>query len=307
MASRKADRILALCCCSGIWAGCGHTGPVAVASVQGQTVTQAQWQQALRANALLTHTRLGARAEGDRAQVLAYAGQLAVVRYAQRQHWLTPANATAESKSAVAKALADHYPGHVDIQAVLGRYHLRQSSLMAYMRSQMWLLAAYEHATAKTPHPTSQQVSRYYRAHPAQFITPRQVLARDIVLPSQTQAEDVLSLWRHGSPFAVLAQKYSTDHANRMAGGTLGWKAVAASPSAGTAGFLSHHGPGHSGIVHTRFGYAIIEVQAVQGGVPISLSQASSGISVWLWGQARESAFDRWSASIIHRADVRIL
>jgi hypothetical protein len=273
----------------------------------GGPVSAMQWQQALRANALMTHTRPRSQAAVEKSQVLMYAEQLVIVGYAQDHRWLTPRRATAQADSAVAHILSQHYGTGTSLCAVLSRYALSKPSLMAYVRSQMWLLAAFGHVTSSTPMPTSQQISQFYAAHRSQFVTPRQVLGREIVLSSEAQAEDVLGLWQHGSPFAVLAQKYSTNQSNRMAGGTLGWQSVSPSPSSASAGFLDRHAPDQSGIVHTRFGYAIIEVQAVQGGKAISPSQAARGVSAQLWSLAKTSAFDQWSAAIIHRADVRIL
>lgn len=287
--------------------GCGSKTQSAVAEVNGVPISAVQWDSALRGNALMNGERPNMTPALEKVQLSTYADQVAVMQYSQKQHWLTPQKASAEAGAAIAQAVRAHFGNRTSLFALLHRYQVGPKNLVGYVAGQMWLIAAFDHVTQPVPQPSLQDIQTYYQHHPQQFVTPTAVLAREIVMPTAAEAASVMSRWAHGARFTALAQKYSSDRSNRDSGGTMGWVLASLNPLTPTNAFLLGHSAGHSGIVHTRLGYAIIEVQAVQGGTPLPLSEAAQGVKEQLWRAARAQAFDQWSRTIIRRADVKLL
>ncbi|POB09945.1 MAG: hypothetical protein C7B44_02620 [Sulfobacillus thermosulfidooxidans] len=307
MGNKKAAKVIWGLALGVALAGCGSSPSQTLAIVNGEKITQAQWDTILRSNALMTGQTPNFDPRWQKPQLSTYANQLAIIQYSQHHHWLTPQAATTQASATIAQAVRAHFGNRAALFAVLHRYQIGPGDLMSYVKSQMWLMAAFHHVTQKVPAPSATAVQAFYAHHLSEFQTPKEVLAREIVLPSSSQAASVMYQWTHGAHFAALAQKYSIDRANRMAGGTMGWVWVKGDVTSPSQVFLAEHSPGHSGIVHTRLGYAIIEVQAVQGGTPLPLSTAFNGAKEQLWQASRSNVFDQWSAPIIRRAHVTLL
>ncbi|WP_051350943.1 peptidylprolyl isomerase [Sulfobacillus thermosulfidooxidans] len=283
---------------------CGNSDPANVAEVNGQLISHAQWQAVLRANALLTGKLPNFSPQWKTYQVKTYADQLAVVYYSQKKHWLSPTMAKSEAQAKIQQVLNRE---HLTLTQALNRYHLTAPDLKNYVTQQEWLLAAFNHATSHVPAPSLNEITQYYHSHQDQFLTPKEVLAREIVVKNASLAQSVMQQYKRGAHFQALAQKFSIDHQNALSGGEMGWVPIPAHSTSPTIQFLRAHSPGQEGIVHMHLGYAIIEVQAEQGGKPLPLNHTTeAGIRTELWNQHKTQVFDHWSQPIIRQAHVRI-
>ncbi|WP_053959572.1 peptidylprolyl isomerase [Sulfobacillus thermosulfidooxidans] len=288
----------------GLLTACGAADPANVAEVDGQLISNAQWQAVLRANALLTGKLPNFSPQWKTYQVKTYADQVAVAHYSQKKHWLSPTMAASEAQAKIQQVLRRE---HLGLPQALNRYHLTSSALKNYVTQQVWLLAAFNHVTSHVPAPSLTEISQYYHTHQDQFVTPKEVLAREIVVKNASLAQSVSQQYKHGAHFQALAQKFSIDHQNALSGGEMGWVSIPAHSPSPTIQFLRAHSPGQEGIVHMHLGYAIIEVQAKQGGKPLPLNHTvEAGIRSELWNQSKTQVFDHWSQPIIRQAHVRI-
>ena len=297
------EKIILLMSLIAMTAGCSKR-PAGVAEVNGKPITQGQWTNTLKANALLTGSSPNFSPRWTRYQVKTLADQIAVIHYSQKRHWLSSTKANQEAWANIRQALSRQ---HLTLTQALNRYHLTRSALLSCVAQQMWLIAAFNQGTKTVKPPSAAQLTGYYRTHLAEFMTPRTVLAREIIVKDLPQAQHILRQYTQGALFLALAQKYSLDSHSALSGGEMGWVSVPAHSASPTMQFLESHSPGQEGIVHMHLGYAIIDVQAEQGGKPLPLDHTTqAGIRTALWNQEKTHAFDQWSQPIIRQAHVRI-
>ncbi|HNT05567.1 MAG TPA: peptidylprolyl isomerase, partial [Anaerolineae bacterium] len=125
-----------------------------------------------------------------------------------------------------------------------------------------------------------------------------QVHARHILLPTEADALDVLIKLQAGESFANLASQYSLDRGSKDEGGDLGFfPRGVMPPQIETVAFGL--GPGQiSGIVHTDFGYHIIQVVERDPARPV----AEELLAPW-----RQTTFSNWLNSQRATAKVEYL
>ncbi len=106
-----------------------------------------------------------------------------------------------------------------------------------------------------------------YDAHPDQFMQGEQVRVRHILIKhgrenARKLAEEVLAKAKSGADFAALAKEYSDDPGSKKKGGDLGWFGRKQTVPAFEQAAFALAKPGDiSGIVETKFGYHIIELE----------------------------------------------
>jgi parvulin-like peptidyl-prolyl isomerase len=130
---------------------------------------------------------------------------------------------------------------------------------------------------------SSQDVEKYYNTIKDKMKKPEERQIREIVLPSESDAKEVLIQLLQGSDFSTTARERSTA-ASKNDGGNLGFlkpgdkstqfDAVAFSDSLSQGGI--------SNIFKVPEGYAIIKLEARRGGESVSLSDAYEDIKKYL-------------------------
>lgn len=111
------------------------------------------------------------------------------------------------------------------------------------------------------------QAQSTYRAEPQRFAHPEQIEARHILIALATpdaraKAEQLLTELRAGAKFEDLARANSTDGGSAARGGDLGWFARGRMvPEFETAAFALQKPGDLSGVVETKFGFHIIQLQ----------------------------------------------
>ncbi|HTV04289.1 MAG TPA: peptidyl-prolyl cis-trans isomerase [Acidobacteriaceae bacterium] len=122
---------------------------------------------------------------------------------------------------------------------------------------------------------TEPDIEQYYEQHLSDYQLPEQVKVRHILIAVNSQdpkadaaakakALSILDQLHHGANFADLAKKYSDDPGSKSQGGELGWiKHGVTVPNFDKVAFSLQPGQ-TSGLVRTRYGYHIIQVEAKQ-------------------------------------------
>lgn len=104
------------------------------------------------------------------------------------------------------------------------------------------------------------ELKSYYKAHKTEFVVPEKIKARHILVKTKEEAADVKRELKNGKDFAQLAKKVSICPSGKK-GGELGWIKVGNMvPEFEKAVLLLKKGE-ISDIVHTRFGYHIVQVE----------------------------------------------
>jgi len=100
----------------------------------------------------------------------------------------------------------------------------------------------------------------YYKMHKKEFMVPERVKARHILVKTRKEAEATLRQLKNGKDFAQLAKKVSICPSNKQ-GGELGWIEAGSMVPEFEKAALSLKKGEISDIVHTQFGYHIIQVK----------------------------------------------
>jgi peptidyl-prolyl cis-trans isomerase C len=100
-----------------------------------------------------------------------------------------------------------------------------------------------------------------------------EVKARQILLPTEAQADKVIAELKGGADFAALAKQYSTDPSGQQ-GGDLGYfKKADMLPEFSEAAFALKPGQIADKPVHSRYGWHVIQVEAVRQAPPPSFAE----------------------------------
>lgn len=154
----------------------------------------------------------------------------------------------------------------------------------------------------QTPAPvTDADVQQYYQQHISDYQVAEQVKIRHILIAVSSQdpkadaaakakAQGILDQLHHGANFAELAKKDSDDPGSKTQGGELGWiKHGVTVPSFDKAAFSLQPGQ-TSGLVRTRYGYHIIQVEGKQAAHTQPIDQVKPQIMATLTRQHETQA-----------------
>lgn len=148
---------------------------------------------------------------------------------------------------------------------------------------------------------TEADIQQYYEQHLSDYQVAEQVKVRHILIAVNSQdpkadaaakakAQSILDQLHHGADFAELAKKYSDDPGSKSQGGELGWiKHGVTVPSFDKAAFSLQPGQ-TSGLVRTRYGYHIIQVEAKQAAHTQPINEVKPQITATLTRQHETQA-----------------
>ncbi|HUY82860.1 MAG TPA: peptidylprolyl isomerase [Acidobacteriaceae bacterium] len=160
---------------------------------------------------------------------------------------------------------------------------------------------------------TEADIQQYYQQHMSNYQVAEQVKVRHILIAvsskdpkvdaaAKAKAQGILDQLHHGANFADLAKKYSDDPGSKTQGGELGWlKHGVTVPSFDKAAFSLQPGQ-TSGLVHTRFGYHIIQVEAKQAAHTQALSDVTPQITATLTRQYETQAEQSFARQLSQEA-----
>ncbi len=146
------------------------------------------------------------------------------------------------------------------------------------------------------PQVTDAEIQQYYNQHLKDYQVDDQVKVRHILIKvdgndpkadaaAKAKAQDVLDQLHHGGNFAELAKKYSDDPGSKEQGGELGFlKHGATVPEFDKAAFSLQPGQ-TSGLVRSKYGYHIIQVEEKQTAHTRPLSEVKAEIQATLTRQ----------------------
>ena len=165
------------------------------------------------------------------------------------------------------------------------------------------------------PQVTDAEIQQYYNQHLKDYQIDDQVKVRHILIKvdgndpkadaaAKAKAQDVLDQLHHGGNFADLAKKYSDDPGSKEQGGELGFlKHGATVPEFDQAAFSLQPGQ-TSGLVRSKYGYHIIQVEEKQTAHTRPLSEVKADIQATLTRQKegqQEQAFAQQIATEAQR------
>lgn len=156
-------------------------------------------------------------------------------------------------------------------------------------------------------------VQQYYQQHISNYQVEAQVKVRHILISVSTQdpkadaaakakAQEVLDKLHNGGDFAKLAKEYSDDPGSKAQGGELGWiKHGATVPAFDKAAFALQPGQ-TSGLVRSRYGYHIIQVEAKQPAHTKPLDEVKADITAALTRQHEQQQEQNYAQKLAAEA-----
>lgn len=114
---------------------------------------------------------------------------------------------------------------------------------------------------------TDAAVDQWYQQNKARFDKP-EVKARMILVPSESQAKDLVERVKKGEDFAALAKAHSVDPRTKAQGGDLGWFKEQEVAEIGDDAFGAKKGD-LLGPIEGRLGFYVVEVQDRRDATPL--------------------------------------
>ncbi|MBN2426980.1 MAG: peptidylprolyl isomerase [Deltaproteobacteria bacterium] len=152
---------------------------------------------------------------------------------------------------------------------------------------------------------SEEEVETYYRDNFADFKGEEEVRARQILLSSEENARQVLSLLRQGGSFAEVAREHSLSP-DAAQGGDLGFFPRGQMPEEFDA-VVFKLTPGRiSDIVQTPYGFHIFLVEEHRKPTKPSLEETRPRIRSILLERKRETAYNNWLVRLRSRAFIEI-
>ncbi|MCL4319008.1 MAG: peptidyl-prolyl cis-trans isomerase [Firmicutes bacterium] len=308
MFRRRAGKWGAVVIVVTLFAGCGNASSSPIARVNGITITHQDWMVSVGSTEILTGTPISTHAKARKAQIMALVQQTAVEHWALAHKVISSPKAAQQASDFLQHQVIPRLGNAQNLTRSLSQHHVTMSEFRRYLANQMILEAAFNRVTAGENTLPVGAGSAFYHANPALFVTPTAKLAREMIVNSRQQAVAIETQLKKGADFSALARRDSKDRASLKTGGSLGWVKLGVSSSlpARVTSAINHLAPGQYGIVATRLGYSIIEVQAVKPGTSVPYSDVRPEIEAQLVQKQKAQAFQHWAAGLMRQAHVQL-
>jgi foldase protein PrsA len=267
-------------------AACNSGGGSTIATVNGQKITKAEFDQKLEASPA---------GRGVLNQLI----QADLIDQYAKDNKIDPSSQQIDDEVNKVKS---RYPNG-QFEQIVKQQGLTDADVRNIFREQLVLQQA---VSKNVPPVTDQQVKAYFDRNHAMLDKPEQVRARHILVPDLKTAETVEQKLKSGGDFAALAKQYSTDPATKDKGGELGWfghgqmvapfdKAAFSLPIGQT-----------SAPVKSPFGYHIIQVEEKRPAQKATLAASKDQIHTMLQQQAVQSQIPAFLQSLRSKANITV-
>ena len=159
-----------------------------------------------------------------------------------------------------------------------------------------------EHHLKEVEGPTRKEIQSYYDSHRKEFQIPMQFRFSQIVVPTLKVAKQIEEKLRNGAKFAKLARQYSISPEGKQ-GGDLGYWREDRLPEEFLIVRQMKLGE-ISGIIHSPYGYHILNLTGVREARQLSLKEAAPRIVRKLIQERREKEKTRWIRELKKKASI---
>ncbi|MFH0799011.1 MAG: peptidyl-prolyl cis-trans isomerase [Pseudomonadota bacterium] len=149
------------------------------------------------------------------------------------------------------------------------------------------------------------KASAYYKSHIQEFNQPAQYRARQILVNTRNQAEEILAKLKQGGDFAEFARQYSTSPDGKR-GGDLGYFDASAYPPAFSEICGKLQAGETSDVVQTDYGFQIFQLLDRRPSRQISFEEASERIKQELKEESARAAIEKWAEGLRSKAKVAV-
>jgi foldase protein PrsA len=261
------------------------SGGAAVATVNGQPISQADFQSKLESSPVARN-------------ILQQMVQEALIDQYAKTNNIT---VTDDEVNAREDQLKANFPNGSWDEMLKAR-NLTESDVKQALKEQIIL----DKALAKQVTITPSQIKQYFDKNHAAFDKPEQVQARHILVPDLATANKVEALLKQGKSFSDLAKQYSTDPGSKDKGGELGWfRRGQMVPAFDKVAFSLPVGA-TSQPVKSPFGYHIIQVEGKQPGQQATLANSTPRITEMLRQQQEAPLIQPFLQGLQQKATITV-
>jgi peptidyl-prolyl cis-trans isomerase D len=191
-------------------------------------------------------------------------------------------------------------PSDAELQAFFTKNAARYANAVPEERKITYFAFTADQIPGGAPKISDQQIQAYYQAHQSEYQVPEQAKSRHILIKypggaaktdaeAKAKAEALLKQIQGGADFAELAKKNSEDPGSGAQGGELGFaRRGTMVPEFDNAIFTQKIGD--TTLVHTQYGYHIIQVEERQAAHNQPLSEVKGAIEATLVRQQETQA-----------------
>jgi len=148
------------------------------------------------------------------------------------------------------------------------------------------------------------EVRKYYQNNPQQFERPEQVRVRQIVVSTETEAQQVLEQLQANPDFAAIAREKSTAPEAEQ-GGDLGYFARGDMPAEFNVVFSLPKG-GVSGVVKSPYGFHVFKLENSRPAGLLSFEEAAPAIREKLTHEKQDRLYQQWLKEIRSRTKFEV-
>ena len=267
-------------------AACSSGGGSTLATVNGQKITKADFDQKLEASPAGRGV-LNQLIQAD-----------LIDQYAKDNH-IEP---TSQQIDEEVNKVKTRYPNG-QFEQIVKQQGLTDADVRNIFREQLVL----QQAVAKNVPPvTDDQVKQYFDRNHAMLDKPEQVRARHILVPDLKTADTVEQKLKSGGDFAALAKQYSTDPATKDKGGELGFFGHGQMVAPFDKAAFSLPVGQTSAPVKSPFGYHIIQVEEKKPAQKATLAGSKDQIRTMLQQQAVQAQIPAFLQGLRSKANITV-
>lgn len=146
---------------------------------------------------------------------------------------------------------------------------------------------------------SDEEAQRYYQENKERYSSIEQRKISHILVKDEQKAEELLAQLQQGAEFATLAQEQSEDVGSAKEGGSLGWiQRGDLGESIDTAVFELKNVGDFSGVVHSEFGYHIIQLNDIKPAQAKPFADVAEAIKRDVVNQKAADKFDALSQQL---------
>ncbi len=196
--------------------------------------------------------------------------------------------------------------GKDKFQTIVDQSGMNMNEIKNQLKEQLIAKDVYSNLE-KTVKVTDAEEKSFYDQHKAQFNVPEQVDARHILVKTKAEAEQIEKELKAGKSFTMLAMEKSIDKGSAVKGGDLGFFSANEMVPAFSAAAFALKKPGQiSPIVHTQFGYHVIQLVAKHPAQVRTFKDVKPELDAMLAQQDAKSAFEKLIDSLKAKTKIDI-
>ena len=191
------------------------------------------------------------------------------------------------------------------LAALLEKFGVSKADVLAEIKRQEEIALLFQQVTkSASKAPSTAEASAYFQTHAADFAVPEQRHLLNIVVSSQTQAQEVVNAAK-STDFGSLATKYSLDSATRSKGGDLGTVAASTLDAAYAKAAFGAATGGIFGPVQTQSGWNVGKVVAIVASRSVTFDSVRTNVIATMQSNNTMTAWKAWLSNQLTTADVR--